>query len=269
MLDALSLAADLAAIRKKNPLVLSITNNVVTNTTANALLALGASPAMSHAQEEMEELPAYAGAIVLNIGTPAREYIEAMLRAAATASRLSIPLVLDPVAAGVTRHRDRILKNLLDDFPMAIIRGNASEIKALAGEAATAKGADSAHGSFEAVDAAKALARSRHTVVCVSGETDVITDGERVVHVHGGHVMMTKVTGLGCTASALAGAYAAVNRDCLAAAAHAAATMKIAGGLAAAKAAGPGTLQLHFYDALYALTPETLAAHLSLHEVNP
>ncbi|MFA6811464.1 MAG: hydroxyethylthiazole kinase, partial [Desulfoplanes sp.] len=138
------------AIRTHNPLVINITNNVVTNTTANALLALGASPAMSHAVEEMDELPALGNALVLNIGTPERSYIESMFKACETATRCNIPIVLDPVAAGMTRLRIDICTRLLDSFSMAVIRGNASEIMALAGEKSLSKGADSTNTSNEA-----------------------------------------------------------------------------------------------------------------------
>lgn len=256
--------ADVVRIRERNPLVLNVTNNVVTNSTANALLALGASPAMTHTAEDAAELAALAEALVLNIGTPAADYAESMFSAGAAAGRKGIPVVLDPVAVGATAYRRRLVGRLLDQVRVALIRGNASEILFLAGENAVTKGADSLHGSSEAVEAAKTLARSRACVVCVSGAVDYVTDGNAVLAAGNGSPLMTKVTGLGCTASALAGAFLAVNPDHLAAAAHAAAVMGLAGELAAEGAPGPGTLQLRFYDRLYALTEAEVASRLRL-----
>ncbi len=254
------------AIREKNPLVVNITNNVVTNTTANGLLALGASPAMSHAVEEMDELPALANALVLNIGTPERSYVESMFKACATAVRLHIPIVLDPVAAGISRLRDDICKRILESFPLAVIRGNASEIMALAGEKGQSKGADSTQASDEAVSAGRMLATQQKTIVSISGARDFITDGKKILAVDNGHAMMPRVTGLGCTATAITGACVAAVADPLAAASHAMAVMGICGEMAAMKAEGPGTLQVHFYDALYNLDRDTLITRLRMQE---
>ena len=266
MITANAVWQTVRTIRETNPLIVNITNNVVTNTTANALLALGASPAMSHAVEEMDELPALANALVLNIGTPERAYIESMCKACATAVRHTIPIVLDPVAAGVTRLRDDICKHLLDTFPIAVIRGNASEIMALAGEKIQGKGADSTNASDEAVEAGRFLAAQRKTVVSISGARDFITDGNKVFAVDNGHPMMPRVTGLGCTATAITGACVAALSDHLKAATHAMAIMGICGEMAAAKATGPGTLQVHFYDALYTLDHDTINSHLHIRE---
>jgi len=245
---------DVQHIRHMAPLVFNVTNNVVTNTTANALLALGASPAMSHAPEDAEELAAMAGAVVLNIGTPAKSYIQSMVAASRAASQRGIPVVLDPVAMGVTSHRNRAVVQVLDASPMAVIRGNASEIMATAGQNAVSKGADSNHEADEALEAAQNLARQRGCVACVSGERDIVTDGGKVIRLGGGSAMMPKVTGLGCTATAIVGAFCAVNKDYLEATGHAMAIMKIAGSLAAENCPGPGSLQYRFYDALYGLT---------------
>jgi len=245
--------ADCRRIREQNPLVVNITNNVVTNVTANALLALGASPAMTHHPADAAELAALARAVVCNMGTPGEENVAAMLAAADAARTAGAPVVFDPVAAGGTSRRREVAKRLLGSGPLAAIRGNASEILALAGENARSRGADSLHGSREAAEAAAGLASRLGCVVCVSGEVDVVTDGARTVELAGGHVMMTRVTGLGCTATALVGAFAAVNPDAFAATVHAMAVMAAAGGLAAAGAAGPGSLAVRFMDMLHTL----------------
>lgn len=283
MTDAAKVFHDISAIRAKNPLVLSITNYVVTNTTANALLALGASPIMSHAVEEMAELVAISGALVINLGTVAPEYLAAMDPAWAAADEAGVPVVLDPVGAGASMLRTVTPLALLANHKAAIVRGNASEIMTLAGTSCAgsgaskgegskgggskgggSKGVDSTADSQDAADCAQDLARRLDCVVVVSGEVDLVCTGLGCARVYGGSAMMPRVTGLGCTATALCGAFAAVNPDPFEAAVSACVTMKAAGELAAEKAAGPGTLQLYFYDALYALTEADLSRRLRL-----
>ncbi len=256
----------LSLVRERNPLVLNVTNNVVTNSTANALLALGASPAMTHAAEDAAELALLADALVINIGTPAQDYVESMFAAGASARRKGIPVVLDPVAAGATAYRRNLALRLLKEVPPAVIRGNASEILFLAGEGASSKGADSTQESGAALAGARELARRLSCTVCVSGARDYVTDGARTLSVGNGSALMTKVTGLGCTATALVAAFAAVNPDRLMATAQAMAVMGLAGELAADGAAGPGTLQVRFLDVLYTLDREGIAARLRLEE---
>lgn len=246
---------DLELIRSRAPLVHNITNFVVMNSTANALLALGAAPVMAHAPEEVEEFAAVASALVLNIGTLSAAWVEAMVKAGAAARRRGIPVVLDPVGCGATRYRTETSLRLLREVGPTIVRGNASEIAALAGAVGATKGVDSTLAVEAAVAGAVALAEQWHCAVAVSGPVDVIVGGGEVLRVHNGHPLMPRVTGLGCTASALCGAFAAVNGNPARAAAHALVVTGLAGEMAAAKADGPGTLQLHFLDALYRLTP--------------
>jgi len=262
MIDYNSVWRDVERIRLEAPLVHNITNFVVMNTTANALLAIGASPVMAHAVEEVEEMASLARALVLNIGTLSGEWVEAMLKAARSAARCGIPVVLDPVGAGATRVRTQTAGRRLEEAAPAIIRGNASEIRALGGEGGLTKGVDSTHTSGEALLAARRLAEARQSVVVVSGATDVIVSGPHVLRVHNGHPMMTRVTGLGCIATALIGAFAAVNQSGLQAAAHAMAVMGIAGEMAAEGATGPGSFQPRFLDALYLLREQDIERRL-------
>ncbi len=164
-----------------------------------------------------------------------------------------IPIVFDPVGADATSLRTETCKKLLGETNVSIIRGNESEIVALLDSSIQTKGVDSSETTDLAETSAKALAFSYNCVVCVSGETDLITDGAEVLLIKNGHSLMPKVTGLGCTATAIIGACAAVNENPLYAATHGMAIMGMAGEIAAEKADGPGTLQLHFYDALYNL----------------
>jgi hydroxyethylthiazole kinase len=221
------------------------------NTTANALLALGASPVMAHAVEEAEEMAAMARAVVINIGTLSAPWVEAMIKAGRVARQRGIPLVLDPVGSGATRYRTETALHLIAATRPCIIRGNASEIRSLAGAGGGTKGVDSSHGTEESVDAARKLATRAECVVSMSGPVDVIVDTAREIRVGNGHAMMPRVTGLGCTASALTGAFAAVNSSVLEAAAHAMAVLGIAGEIAAERAEGPGSFQMLLLDALY------------------
>lgn len=245
-------AASLAAVRARAPLVHNITNIVVANSTANALLAVGASPAMAECTDEVEELAAAAGALVVNLGTVSSAWVAAMKLAATRAVAAGVPWVLDPVAVGVLRYRTRVAEDLLAARPAAI-RGNAAEVMSLAGRSGAAKGVDSLADSAEAVAAAKELAARVGTVVAVTGAVDFVTDGTGTVEVHNGHALMGRVTGMGCTATALVGAFLAVEPDRMAAVAGALTVLGVAGELAAERARGPGSLQLELLDALYRL----------------
>jgi hydroxyethylthiazole kinase len=263
---AQSVWQDVQRIRAEAPLVHNITNYVVMNTTANALLSIGASPVMAHAIEEVEEMAGMARALVLNIGTLSEPWIEAMVRAGRRAVEKGVPIILDPVGAGATRLRTNTAQRLFRETPPAVIRGNASEIRALFYAEESTKGVDSTHTTEEALAAARLLSEHCHAVVSVSGATDLIVSNGSVIRVANGHPMMPRVTGLGCTATALTGAFAAVNPSRLKAAAHAMAVMGIAGEMAAERSPGPGSLQMHFLDALFLLAEPDIERRLKMEE---
>lgn len=244
--------AALADVRREAPLVHSITNYVSMDVTANALLAVGASPAMVHAAEEAADFVGIASALVVNIGTLSPAWVRAMELAADRARDLGKPWVLDPVGAGATPYRTGVARALARSGP-TVIRGNASEILALAEEGRAGKGVDSMHRSDEAREVAAGLALELGCVVAVTGAVDYVTDGERVLAVANGHPLMARVTALGCTASALAGAFAAVGPDPLRATAHALAVLGLCGEIAAAESPGPGSLRWRLLDALHQL----------------
>jgi hydroxyethylthiazole kinase len=252
------------SIRKTSPVVHNITNYVVMNSTANALLAIGASPVMAHAAEEVADMVNIASALVINIGTLSRDWVNSMFKAADQAAKRGIPVILDPVGAGATGYRTETAREFLKAVRPAIVRGNASEIMALVEDKAKTKGVDSTDVSHNAVAAAKGINEAYGSVVCVSGETDYIVGRDRILKVGNGHPMMTRVTGMGCAATALCGAFAAVGPDFVKTSAHAMAVMGIAGEMAAERAAGPGSLQVLFLDALYGLTSKDIAARLKM-----
>lgn len=254
-------------IRAESPLVHNITNYVVMNNTANGLLALGASPIMAHAEGELEELLGLASALVLNIGTLSESWGASMLWAARYAARRGLPVIVDPVGAGASKMRTELALELLGAAgKRLIVRGNASEIMALYGEEGRTRGVDSGSAVHEALGAARSLALGRGCVVVVSGERDMITDGAATWFVHGGSPLMTRVTGLGCTASALVGACAGVADSLLAAGVAGMAVMSAAGAIAEAYSAGPGSLQLNFLDALYNLSEKDLREQIRLEQ---
>jgi hydroxyethylthiazole kinase len=252
-------AHTLALVREKRPLVHNITNYVVMQYTANALLALGASPVMAHAVEEMEEMVSLADALVLNIGTLSGPWIEGMIAAGRAASRRGIPVILDPVGAGATRLRTETAVRLLDECRVTVLRGNASEVLAVARGAAGTRGVDSAHRVEDAVEAAEDLARRRRLVVAITGAVDHVTDGSRAMRVRNGHPAMGTITGSGCTATAVIGAFCAVNALALEGTTHALAFFGVAGERAARVSALPGTFATALIDMLHSLTPDQLA----------
>lgn len=264
MIDKAKFKKDLALVRKNAPLVHNITNYVAMNNSANALLAIGASPVMIHGQEEAADMAAIAGALVLNIGTIEGYWLKAMILAGESARAHKHPVVLDPVGIGATPYRAVACKEIIEKCAPAVIRGNASEIIALVKTGAKTKGVDSTDSSDDAVDSAKILAKNTGAVVVVSGATDYITDGTRVECVKNGNPLMARVTAMGCTASAIVGAFVAVNPDAFDASVHAMAAMGICGEAAAEKAEGNGTMQLYFLDKMCALDDAMIDKYLKV-----
>lgn len=250
MIDLELFCRDCARIRSSSPLIHCITNYVAMEFNANALLAVGASPLMSFAPEEMDEIVNLASAVVINIGCLDRRQTEGMRKAAAAAVRYAKPWVLDPVGAGASRFRTDTALELISDFHPAVIRGNASEIMVLAGSEIVSKGVDSLCASSDATAGAMALAGRTGAVVSVSGDIDYITDGERVETIRNGAAIMSRVTAMGCTASALTAAFIAVSRSPFEGALNAMALMGAAGEIAAARSQGTGSMAVEFLDAL-------------------
>ncbi len=245
-------------MREKKPLVHNITNYVVMNSTANALLACGASPVMAHAQGEVQEMVSFAGALVLNIGTLTPYWIDSMLMAGKRANEMNVPIILDPVGSGATTLRTQAAKRLIDNLSIQVVRGNASEVLSLAQEGSRTKGVDAIHSVDEAADAAIVLARELDTTLAITGEVDLITDGVRVYMVYNGHELMGYVTGTGCTATALIGAFLAVDKDSVDAATTALAYFGLAGEKGAESAKAPGSFQVALLDALFSIDGEAL-----------
>lgn len=259
----------LREIRKRQPLVHHITNFVVMNTTANVTLAIGASPIMAHAHEEMEAMSAFTSVLNLNIGTLTPYWIDSMIMAGKVAGKRGIPIVLDPVGSGATPLRTEGAKKILTEVPVTVIRGNASEVMSLFAkeEEIKIRGVD----SLETVDAvrhgAHGLAKDLNKVIAITGEVDFVTNGGSSVEVYNGHPMFGRVTGTGCAATTAISCFCAVEADPLVATACALGYYGLAGEEAARISSGPGSFQAALYDALYNLTEETMMERLRIRPV--
>ncbi len=249
---------NLKNLRTKKPLIHNITNFVVMNSTANTLLASGASPVMAHAQEEVEEMASFAGALVFNIGTLTPYWIDSMIKAGKRANELNTPIVLDPVGSGATQLRTKSAKRLIEELTISVIRGNASEVLSLAKEGSRTKGVDSIHSVDDAADAALTLSQELNTTLAITGAIDLITDGKETHRVSNGHELMGYVTGTGCAATAIIGAFLAIDSHPLTATTTALTYFGLAGEKAAEKADAPGSFQVGLFDALYTIDQNQL-----------
>jgi hydroxyethylthiazole kinase len=254
-------------IRKQKPLVHQITNFVVMNDTANITLHIGALPVMAQAKEEMSDMTAIAGALVLNIGTLQADWVESMKLAGKKANDLHIPIVLDPVGAGATNYRTKTSLDLLQNLRIGVLRGNSGEIGALSGTGGEVKGVESIGSIKNPESVAQALSKKYGCVVAISGKRDIIADGKNVYYVDNGHELLTTLTGTGCMATSVIGAFCAVEKDYVLAAACGLAVYGLAAELAAKKAKGPGSFKVAFFDAVYNLTPEQIIKGVRIQKI--
>jgi len=265
--EARHVARDLLAVRRKRPLVHCITNQVSIQLVANAVLAVGASPVMASAVEEVEQITSKAEALLINTGTITPGAVEAMRLAAGVCADKGIPIVIDPVGAGASAYRRHVLHELMDDASPAVIRANPTEIIALSGTS-TGDGVDSIHKPEDALDAARSLSETWKCPVIVSGAVDYVICGQQGVSVANGCPLMSRVTGIGCAAGALTASFAAVCPDFFRAAVSSTAVIGVAGELAEKKAAGPGSFQIYLLDALYALDAVLLDGNVRLQRLS-
>lgn len=254
----------LERIHKEKPLIHNITNMVAMNDTANIILAIGALPIMSHAQEEVGEMVKAAGALVLNIGTLTPEQIESMIIAGKEANNFKIPIILDPVGAGATNLRTESALRLQEKVKINIVRGNFAEISILAGLKGNIKGVESVGSEKNSVEIAFSLARKCNQVAIITGKRDIVTDGKIVVEIDNGSPMLRTITATGCMATSLIASFAAVCNDYVLASTGALVCFGLAGERAALKAEGPGTFKLNLFDEIYNLNEEIICKGLKV-----
>lgn len=256
--SALNAIPYLMEYQEKSPLIHCMTNDVVQNFTANLLLATGGSPAMIPDIQECAEFTEIASSLLINVGTLTQPRAEAMFHSAKQAMVTGTPWVLDPVGIGAALYfRTKIVHELLAYRP-TVIRGNIAEIKVLAGVDAAAKGVDSHESSRDAAQYAEAVARALKTIVVMTGEIDYITDGSRGYTISVGTPLLTRVTGTGCSLSALVAGMIGATVDTLEAAATACYLVALAGEIAAEKVTGIGSFAVQYLDEISNLSPERL-----------
>ena len=261
------LSSNLELLKKHNPLVHNITNVVVTNVTANAILAIGASPIMAYAKEEMEDIIAISDALVLNIGTLTKDIIDVMLLAGKYADKKNIPVIFDPVGAGASGLRNDASKEIILNIKLAIIRGNESEIANLYGIKLETKGVDSKGHVEDKIGLAKELALKVFSTVCISGKEDIISDGSNVFSVKNGDAALTKMTGAGCISSSVMGAFVAIDKNYAKASLTGAVLIGICGELAALKSKLSGSFQVEFFNNLSSFNSDILHKYAKFEEV--
>jgi len=253
-------------IRIKSPLVHNITNYVVMNSTANALLAIGASPLMAHAKEEVEDIVSIASSLVINMGTLSDKWIDSMLLAVKKAKEINRPFVFDPVGIGASKYRTQTALKIIKTATPNVIRGNASEIMALAQLTNNTKGVDSAMQTEDAIVGAIKLSKQLNNTVVISGAIDYIITGDIVSKISNGSPLMAKVTGMGCSSTSIIGACIAVEPNMHLASTSAMAIMGIAGDMADKLSKGPGSFQDNFTDSLYLISGKIIKKEIKLDE---
>ena len=251
----------LAEVKEKSPLVHHITNYVTVNDCANIVLAVGGSPVMADDEAEVAEMTAIASALVINLGTLNARTVKSMFLAGKKANQLGIPVVLDPVGVGATSFRTTTAEKLMQEIHLAVLRGNMSEIKSLAGIATKTRGVDAIDNGVDGPEIARSLAQRLHCSVAITGVQDIISDGIRTGYIDNGDRLLAKVTGTGCMATSLIGCYCGVTRDYYLAASAGIMTMGLAGEKAVANltpTAGIGSFKVGLFDAVYNLRPVDL-----------
>ncbi|NOW06250.1 hydroxyethylthiazole kinase [Clostridium beijerinckii] len=261
-------------VRNKKPLVHNITNYVTVNDCANILLAIGASPIMADDIKEAADITKISSALVINIGTLNERTIESMIASGKKANELNIPVVFDPVGAGASDFRNSTTKRLLEEVKISVLRGNMSEIKFISGLGSTTKGVDASEndartGNDEGVDVAKSLAKKLQCTVAITGATDIISDGERVVILENGTKMLSNVTGTGCMTTALIGAFCGAGSDYFIGAVSGIISMGISGEIALDKAGkiGTGSFHIAIIDAISNLTSDSIEKMNKIREI--
>ncbi len=257
---------NLRELRENHPLVQNITNFVVMNTTANALLAIGASPVMAHAVEELEEMVNLADALVINIGTLDTYWVNSMLKAVKIASQLNKPIVLDPVGAGATKYRTKVARTILEEGRISILRGNFSEVQSLLGSGRT-RGVDAVgYDEYLAQELALRASEEFGLTVAVTGKTDFVSDGNRIFRIENGTPLLGRVTGTGCMVSSIMGAFVAVSSPV-----QASVSTLVIFGIAAEKAEEesphPGSFHVKLYDWLYKIDEELVEKRKRVREI--
>lgn len=255
-------------VKMRNPLIHCITNHISINQCANAILAVGARPIMAEHPKEVCEITETAGALMLNLGNITDARLESMRISAQTAKKQDIPILLDAVGVACSKLRREFVCELMKTAMPTVIKGNYSEINALYHTAYRSSGVDADVSLNEQTldRVAVELARANHTIILASGKVDIVTDGNRLVHISNGTPQLSSVTGTGCVLGALAASFLSANRD-MDAAIAACLVLGICGQLATTER-GAGSFQLRLLDALSTLTDADIEQYMDMEEVS-
>jgi len=260
----------LQKLRNKNPLVHNITNTVVTNFTANGLLALGASPFMADGMEEVADIAKIADAALFNMGTLNESIVNSILIAGKSSNEHNVPIVFDPVGAGATSYRTAIAQLITQEIKLTVLRGNVAEVAHVIGESWSIKGVDAGAGEGNVIQLAQKAAQTLGCIVVVTGADDVITDGHMTYVVSNGHPIMTKVTGCGCLLGSVIAAFLSVSeQQVIESVTEAVAFYSIAAEIAAERTnvQGPGSFQIEFLNQLALVSPEVVQQRSNIQKV--
>ena len=256
-------------LREERPLIHHITNVVTVSECANITLNLGALPVMAYDRDEVAEMVQAAGALVLNIGTLTSEEVDAMIVAGKKANELDIPVIFDPVGVGATELRNQAADRILREIDVSFIKGNEAEINILAGQEGEIKGVESVGNYENMAETAKNFAAKSDSIVIVSGEKDLVTDGSRTFLVSNGHYLMGRVVGTGCMAASVVGSFAGVDGKTIKNALAGMVSFGIVGEIAAENTTvhGPGSYKVALFDAMHGLNEEFIARNENYDEI--
>ena len=255
-----ALTQALERVQQIQPVVHAITNWVTAGDVANVLNAVGARPVLAFAMEEVTEIVAKADALMLNLGTPTPERVNAMIMAGRHANTLGKPLILDPVGAGASGFRKEAVRRILAELRVSVIKGNQAEVGALAGMGGELRGVEAVRGPGDLLAAAGGLSRQTGAIIAVTGKHDLVVGRGQTVTVENGHPLMGKMTGTGCMLAAVIAAFTAVEKDSMTATVAALTCFGLAGERAGERASGPGTFKAALIDSLFMLRPADLRA---------
>lgn len=257
----------LRRLREERPLIHQITNYVTINDCANITLAIGAAPVMAEDVSEVAEMTSMASALVLNMGMPTPRKLKAMIVSGKHAASMGIPVIFDPVGVGATKLRLDAAQKILNECKMTVIRGNLSEIKALAGFGGSTRGVDCIEKKEDCREIAKRLSVKLGSVIAITGKVDVVANGNEVSSIDNGTTLLTGITGTGCMTTSLIACFLSVADNPFMAAIAGIAAMGVAGEIAEqnlARNEGLGTFRLRLHDAISNMTPEELLRRIKV-----
>jgi hydroxyethylthiazole kinase len=254
----------LKKVRSFSPVVHHITNWVTIYDCANIVKCFGGSPVMAHAIEEASDMTKISNSLVINIGTLTKEVVEAMNISIKTANEKGIPVIFDVCGAGATKFRNEVCENIIKNFKIDIIKGNASEIAKIYGEDVKTRGVDSTDIALDLKILAQNLAKKYNCVVVITGEKDIVADKDRIFIIENGKSIMSDIVGTGCMATSVIGTFAGVDKDYVISSVCALVCFEVAAEIAEEESSGIGTFKQKLFDEVYNLEEENIKKRMRI-----